>query len=213
MRASLGVAASILLALAAVSAPTAAEADPFCALVLHEERIELQETKLSVDVAEARVVAAETIFVMADALWKDELIERIRFRLFEHERDVAVIGVRLQELFLERQEALTEQLAILCSSPGKGDEAERNVRREAAHQRYLHADCQTIGSDLAIAEVDLAYLEEVLVSIRDLRENDVATREDVIRAEEDVAVARRRVEHDAPRFKACDDSSVAAADD
>lgn len=207
MKASLGVAASILCALAAVSAAADDEVEhPICTLLLHEERIELERWELSVDVAEARLAAAESIFVMADALWKDELIERIRYLLFEHERDVAVIDVKRRALSLKRQEALTEELAIYCSSPGD------NVRREEAHRRYLQADCHRIGKDLAIAEVDLTYLEEVLVSIRDLRENDVATREQVIRAEEAVDVARRRVEHHTPLVKACSDSGVAAGD-
>ena len=214
MKANLGVAASILCALAAVSAAAADEVEPpICTVLLHEERIELEKWKLSVDVAEARLGAAESIFVMADALWKDELIERIRYLRFEHERDVAVIDVKRRALSLKQQEALTEQLAIHCSSAGdEQDEATRNARREEAHRRYLQADCHRIGKDLAIAEVDLTYLEEVLVSIRDLRENDVATREQVIRAEEDVDVARRRVEHHTPLVKACSDSGVAAGD-
>ncbi len=213
MKASLGVATSILCALAAVSAAAADEVEhPICTLLLHEERIELEKWELSVDVAEARLAAAESIFVMADALWKDELIERIRYLLFEHERDVAVIDVKRRALSLKQQEALTEQLAIHCSSPGdEQDEATRNARREEAHRRYLQADCHRIGKDLAMAEIDLTYLEEVLVSIRDLRENDVATREQVIRAEEAVDVARRRVEHHTPLVKACSDSGAAAS--
>jgi len=203
-----------ILALAA-SAPgvRASEAsNPLCTLVQHEERLDLEQMELVVARAESRLAAAEQIFALVEALWKDELIERIRYLLFEHERDVAVIDVKRRALSLKQQEALTEQLAIHCSSPGdEQDEATRNARREEAHRRYLQADCHRIGKDLAMAEIDLTYLEEVLVSIRDLRENDVATREQVIRAEEAVDVARRRVEHHTPLVKACSDSGAAAS--
>ena len=107
---------------------------------------------------------------------------------------------------MKRQQAFVEQLAMLCSPPDKQD----NARLEAAHQRYLQADCHRIGKDLAIAEIDLVYLSEFLANVRDLRENDVATHEQVALAEADVEQTRRRVEHHAPRVKACTDSGVAA---
>ena len=115
---------------------------------------------------------------------------------------------------MKRQDALIEEYAIICSPPGdKQTEADRVARREEAHRRYLQADCHSIGKDLAIAEVDLAYHTEVLASINDLRENGVATRQDVIRAEEDVELALQRIRHHAPRVQACIDSGATAGND
>jgi hypothetical protein len=45
----------------------------------------------------------------------------------------------------------------------------------------------------ALAEVDLAYDLEVLASFRDLRQHDVATRQDIVFSERDVAMSRKRL--------------------
>ena len=73
----LGVAASILSVLAATSAATADNVEhPECALILHQERVELEEWKLAVNLAVSRSAAAESIFALVDELWKDDLIEQ-----------------------------------------------------------------------------------------------------------------------------------------
>jgi hypothetical protein len=201
------VTASILCALAVVPAATAGEVDrSVCAFVLYQERDDLKESELAVDIAESHLVAAKSIFDVTDALWKQDLTERFRYLTDKHRKDVAVLDVTRQELLLERQEAFVEQLEILCSSPDKQDDA----GREAAHRRYVQADCQRIEKDLAIAEIDLVYLSEFLANVRDLRENDVATHEQVALAEADVEKTRKRVEHHASRVQACIDSGAAA---
>ncbi|TDI49365.1 MAG: hypothetical protein E2P01_03510 [Acidobacteria bacterium] len=48
-------------------------------------------------------------------------------------------------------------------------------------------------------------LKEQVGRNNDLRENGVATRQDVIRAEEDVELALQRIRHHAPRVQACND--------
>jgi len=179
----LGVAGFILSVLAAVPAATADNVEhPECALILHQERVELEQWKLAVNLALSRSAAAESIFALVDELWKDDLIEEFTHLTAEHERDVAVIDVKRRKLLVKRQDALIEEYAIICSPPGdKQTEADRVARREEAHRRYLQADCHGIGKDLAIAEVDLAYHTEFLANVNDLRENGVATRQDVIR--------------------------------
>jgi len=199
----LTVAAFILSAVPTISAATADDVEPICALILHQERGELENWELAVDLAESRLAAAESIFKLVDALWKEELIERFFHLTAKHSLDVAVIDVKRHAFLLKRQEAFTEQLAIICSPPGNN---ENNARREAAHRRYLQADCDRIGEDLAIAEVDLAYSDEYLANVKNLRENGVATAQQVILAEEGVENAGRRVEHHGSRAKACIDS-------
>ena len=208
----LGVAASILSALAPATAATADTIEhPLCVLILHQERVELEERELAVDLALSRSNAEESIFALVDALWKDDLIERIGYLTAKHNKDVAVIHVKRRELLLKRQDALIEQLASICPPSGDREiEVDRGARREDAHRRYLQADCHRIGKDLAIAEVDLAYLTEFLANVKDLRENDVATRQEVIRAEEQVELARKRVEHQVPRVQACSDTGATA---
>ncbi len=78
--AALGVAAFILSALAPATMATADKVEhSLCVLILHQERVELEERELSVDLALARATAAESIFALAEALWKDDLIEPLAF--------------------------------------------------------------------------------------------------------------------------------------
>ena len=58
----------------------------------------------------------------------------------------------------------------------------------------------------------MAYLLEVLASVRDLRANSVATRQDVILAEHDVDSARKRLEQTKPRVEGCRKDWPIAAD-
>ena len=181
---------------------------PLCPLVQHQVRVDLEERELDIDLAISRSNAAEAIFSLADELWKDELIERLRYLAIKHEKDVSALQVQRRRLLLERQKAKRDVYSRYCAVSGDG----RAARIDEAQRRYEQADCHRIGKDLAIAEVDLVYLKEVLTSVTDLRENDVATRDDVIEAEKNVERARQRVEHHSPRVQACIDSGVAAGD-
>jgi hypothetical protein len=200
----------IALSLLALSAPLSAEpadegSHPLCMLARYEERLDLEARELAVDRADSRLVAAEQIFALVDALWKDELIERIVHLAAKHDRDVAQVDVKRQRLALRRQQAVVEIYESYCSTTG--DEKARTRSLEEAQRKYLQADCHRIGKDLAIAEADLAFHTEWLASILDLRENGVATAQEVILAEEDVEVARNEVRYHQPRVQACIDSA------
>ena len=201
----LGIIASILGSVVASSAAAADDGvDLICPLVLHQEQVNREEREIAVDLALSRLAAAESIFELVDRLWKDEAVQRIVYLAAKHDRDVAAIDVKRQRLRLKRQEAEVEQYAIVCPSAGSEEAAaDRLERFNQALQRYLQADCHRIGKDLAIAEVDLTYTTEVLVSVRDLRENSVGTRQDVIQSEREVALAGKRVEHHRRRVQAC----------
>lgn len=190
----------ILGALVVSSAAAADEAaHPICPLVQHRERVDAEERELEVELAETRLAAAASIFDLVDQLWKNDAVERLLYLAAKHDRDVAEIEVTRQRLLLKRQEAAVEQFTLVCSPPAAGHAA----RLDEARRRYAQADCHRIGKDLAIAEVDLAYRGEVLASLRDLRENDVGTRQDVIRAERDVEMARQRVDLQRRRVDEC----------
>ena len=203
-----GVSTSMLAALI-VSLPAAAADSPhvICPLVLQQERVNREERELAVEIAEARLAAEESIFSLVDQLWNNDAVERIVYLTSKHVRDVAEIEVKRRQLLLKRQEAEVEQLEITCSSQGSSADF------ESAHRRYLQADCHRIGKELAIAELDLAFLSEFLASVQDLRKHGVATAQDVIRAERDVEMARKRVERHGPRVQECVSSGAAAGVD
>ncbi len=206
----LGVTASILSALVVSPLATADEAThPICPLVLHQERVDHEERELAVDLAVSRLAASDSIFTLVDQLWENDAVERMVYLAAKHDRDVAEIRVKRQRLLLKRQEAEVEQYASVCS-PMNSEEtaADRRARRDAAHRQYLQVDCHRIGKDLAIAEVDLTYRSELLASVRDLRKHEVATRLDVIRAERDLEMVRKRVDHQGRRVQECVKSSI-----
>ena len=209
----LGVTASILSVCFVWSATTADEAaHPICPLVLHQERVYLEERELAVDLAVSRLAAAESIFTLVDQLWEKDAVERMVYLAAKHDRDVAEIEMKRQRLLLKRQEAEVEQYASVCSAPGSEETAaDRRARFDEARRQYLQVDCHRIGKDLAIAEIDLTYRSEVLASVRDLRKHNVATAQDVIRAVRDADMARKRVERQGRRVRDCVISGVASA--
>ena len=72
-----------------------------------------------------------------------------------------------------------------------------------SYLRYREADCDALATAKAIAEVNLAFSRELLANVLDLRENHVATRQDVIVAERDVELSRKRLEDATRRVAAC----------
>jgi len=171
------------------SAETTVRGD--CRVVLAEERQDRDAVALQLDLARSELVAAEEVFGLLDKLWKSDAVERLRFLTGKHQRDRAAIIVARLEQLLTQQESLIEQYRLICDSRGPGEpsgEGQRSVDR--AWRRYRRAECEVRARDLALAEVDLAYHLEVLASFRDLREHDVATRQDIVYSERDVEMSR-----------------------
>ncbi len=207
----IGLTVSILCAVVVTGVATADETVPsICPLILHQERVDGEERELAVDLAESRLTAAAAIFTLVEELLENDAVERMVYLTVKHDHDVAEIELKRQRLLLKRKEAEIDQYASVCSPAGSDEtEVDRRAAFDDARRRYLQADCHRIGKELAIAEVDLAYRNEVLASVRDLRKHAVATRQDVIRAELDVDMARKRVEGQRRRVQECVDSGVA----
>jgi hypothetical protein len=175
-----------------------------CPLVLQEERNELEDLRLNAALIETELVAAEQIFELLDGLWKADAVARLIYLTGKHDRDAAKLRKERATLLVAREEALMEQLDLLCTEQSADDlSAAQRERYDRAHAAYLKADCDRRATEVALAEVDLAYRQELLDSALDLRENDVATRQDVIRAERDVAMARKRLDEGNRRVNRC----------
>jgi len=193
---------SFLSILAALAFPATASGEGrpiICPLVLQQERRAAEERELEIELADSRRAAAAAIFALVDKLRESDAVKRIVFLAVQHDRDVAEIELTRQRLLLKRQQAELAQYESVCAADS--DAARSDL--EQAHARYLQADCHRIGKELAIAEIDLAYLEEVKASVLDLRAHSVATQQDVIRAERDVEMASRRVTRHRGRVAEC----------
>jgi len=177
---------------------------PGCRAVLHEEGVRRENRALDVGLAETRSAAAAEIYGLVAKLWEQENIERIIYLRAKRNRDLARLEVERAAKLLDRQTTYVEQLRLQCDLlTDRGTKKDRQEDAEAIHLRYREADCDAHAASKAMAEVDLAYGREVLANVLDLRENKVATRQDVIIAERDVELSRKRLEDATRRVAAC----------
>jgi hypothetical protein len=192
-----------LLVLLAVSFCGVAQAEDrsalLCRLLLAQSGIDVDERELEIRQAETEQEAAAEIFTLVDSLWKNQVVERLIFLGARHSKDVTRLSVARQKSALQRDLAAREQYLALC---GPGDhKAGRSV--DEAFLGYRQADCDLRGLDVEIAKVELAFREEVRDSVLDLRKNDVATRQEVIRAERDVKLVRQELDSALSRSQTC----------
>lgn len=176
----------------------------FCELMLHEERLELKQWELELDLARSEFAAFEKIFKLIDELWKAKAIERMAYLESKHDRDAAKLALERADLIVERQEALIEQYRLVCETLVSGDAVEAHSRDvQQAHLRYHKAHCDSLSKAVEVAEVNLDFDRLLMTSIIDLRAAQVAARQDVILAERDVEMQEKRLEDAKRRVEVC----------
>jgi hypothetical protein len=191
------IAIAMLLMLA--STPFALPDDTaVCVAMLDDERVQLADHELKVELAKLRLAAFEKICDLVDGLWEEQAIERMIWLEARHDRDASRLELERARLILERQQGLVERLRSVCG--GEGEKAVPEARR-----RYLQADCEQQAKAVEVARVDLEFAKEWLTSVRALREGSIgtATAQDVILAELDVELEQARLEDATARTKAC----------
>jgi len=189
-----------------VAGPSSAETmlRPDCRIVLEEEAQDRDAVALQLDLSRSELVAAEEVFGLLERLWKDDAVERLLYLAGKHQRDAAAISVERFEQLLAQQEALIEQYQLICDAAESGKQSDEGRRsNDQAWRRYRRAECEVRARDLAMAEVDLAYDLEILASYRDLREHDVATRQDIVFSERDVEMSRKELAQAKRLVEAC----------
>ena len=175
---------------------------PICSLVIHDERRELEVLRLAIALSETRLAAAEEIHTLLDKLWKKNAVARLGYLEAMHDRDVARLRKERAILRLERQEGVIGQYEAVCSSPTGGASRQRDRTREA-YEAYGRVHCGVLDKNAAIADADLIYDKELLASVLDLRANNVATEQAVIRARRDVEMDHQRIESMRRQAEAC----------
>ncbi len=175
-----------------------------CPLFLQQEQTELEDLELAIQQDETRLEVAEEIFVLLDGLWQNDLVERLPYLGVKHRRDAEEISLERARRRLDRQQAVVEQYRLACSTP-LGQEQVSDDRRalEEAYQRYLDADCELRVLDVAVFEVDLEYHQEILQSAVELRQSDIASRQQVLFAEQDLQLTLTQLEQARQRTARC----------
>ncbi len=175
-----------------------------CPLFLQQEQTELEDLELAIQQDETRLEVSEEIFFLLDGLWQNDLVERLPYLGVKHRRDAEEISLERARRRLDRQQAVVEQYRLACSTP-LGQEQVSDDRRalEEAYQRYLDADCELRVLDVAVFEVDLEYHQEILQSAVDLRQSDIASRQQVLFAEQDLQLTLTQLEQARQRTARC----------
>ncbi len=178
--------------------------EALCELSLHEERLELKDWELELNLARSDFAAFEKIFKLIDELWRDKAIERMAYLGSKHDRDAAKLELERADLIVERQEALIEQYRLACETLASGDTAEAHSREvQRAYLRYRKAHCDSLSKAVEVAGVKLDFDRLLMTSIIDLRAAQAAARQDVILAELDVEKEEKRLEDAKRRVEAC----------
>jgi len=145
--------------------------DGLCPLFLQQERTELEDLELAVQLDETRLVVAEEIFFLLEGLWQNDLVGRLPYLSAKHRRDVAENGVELARRRIDRQQAAVEQYRLVCSAAPEHEQTSDDRRAlEEAHQRYLDADCRVRTLDVTVFEIDLAATRGALPAVGASRE-------------------------------------------
>jgi hypothetical protein len=175
-----------------------------CPLLLQESRTELEDLELAAQMDATRLEVAEEVFVLLDGLWRNDLVQRLPYLSVKHRRDVAKASLEIARRRVDRQQAVVEQYRLACSAPSEQERSSDDRRSiEEVHERYLDADCEIRVLEVAAFEVDLEYYQEILQSARDLRLNDIASRQQVLFAEQDVQLMLKQLELARQRATRC----------
>jgi len=166
-----------------------------CSLFSHQQQIELEELELAVQLDETRLVVAEEIFVLLDSLYQNDLVGHLPYLGAKHRYDAAELNVQQAQARRRRQLAVARQYQLACSATEEQDQGTDGSRTlDEARQRYVDADCELRVIDVELFEIDLEYYQELLASAADLRQSDIASRQQVLFAEEDVQVTLEQLQ-------------------
>ena len=183
-----------------------------CGLVMREEQIEREDLELEVELAREAVEAFGQIFALLDGLWKADAIERMNYLRGKYDYEAAKLGLEQAELVVAREKALERQIRLVCGEESAGASPAGRVRAiEAASLDYLRAECGQRAKAIEVARVNLEFQRQLLESVLDLRRGEVATKQDVIRAELEVAREERRLADAERRTEECRRELGAAA--
>ncbi len=175
---------------------------PVCEVVIYDEKTELEEFTLDVDLARSNFSAYQKIFKMIEGLWEGKAIPRMDYIKAKYDLDAAKLDLEKAALVLERQGALVDQFRLICDDRGTDrDSLERAIQK--AYMRYRRADCDALAKGIEVAATNLEFNREYLEQILKLRRENFATNTQVVLAELDVELEEKRLADARNRAAAC----------
>jgi outer membrane protein TolC len=173
-----------------------------CRVAVYDEYVELEDSRIAVDLARSRFGAYEKIFKMIEGLWEGKTIPRMDYIKAKYDLDASRIQLEQNGLILERQSALLEQYRLICSE----QDSEIDDLEEAiwgSYVKYRKADCGAMAKSIEVAETNLEYNREYLQNILKLRSENFATNTQVVMSELDVELEEKSLEDAKRRTSAC----------
>jgi outer membrane protein TolC len=197
---------SFFLTFSAIAIPARSQEFPVsvCEVAIHEELVELQDYRNTVDLAVSNYEAYLKIFKMIEGLHEGNTIPRMDYIKAKYDRDAAELELERSNLILERQAALLEQYRLAC---GMTETDEKDIAADIGKEylKYRRADCDSLGKGVEVAATNLEFNREYLKNIRKLRNENFATRTQVVLAELDVELEEKNLADTQRRTAACRD--------
>lgn len=189
----------ILLAVTAGPAVSQQLSMPVCDVVIYDESVELEDSRISVDLARSNFEAYQKIFKMIEGLWEGKTIPRMDYIKAKYDQDAAKLELERAGLILDRQAALVDQYRLVCDS----SEPARDTAIREAYLKYRRADCDSKAKAIEVAATNLEFNREYLKSILDLKAKKFATEVQVVLAELDVELEEKSLADAQRRTKIC----------
>jgi hypothetical protein len=174
---------------------TVARAD--CRVLLIEESIFRDQLVDELERSRIESESTQQIFELLDGLWANQAVERLAWLAGKNDRDQTAIELRIHRALLDRQNARIARLELICGEASEG----REDQLEALFREYEAAHCRVLAERVEAARAMVDYHREVLDSVRDLYENELAARQDIIRAERDLAISAGQFERASARHE------------
>jgi len=198
--------AVLILSITAILSAGSVQAEDFmkyaCRVVVYDETVELEDSRLDVDLARSRFDAYEKIFRMIEGLWEGGTIPRMDYIKAKYDQDAARLQLERYGLILERQAALVEQYRLICGDKDSDkDKVEKALR--SAYLKYRRADCGALAKGIEVASTNLEYNREYLDNILKLRREKFATNTQVVLAGLDVELEEKNLADATRRAAAC----------
>jgi len=204
---------TVFLTLAMIAVPVVAQGIPasVCDVVIYDETVELQDSRIAADLARSNHAAYLRIFEMIEGLWEGSTIPRMDYIEARYDRDASKLELERANLIIERQAALVEQYRLICDRT----ESEREKRQAAVRKTYLRyrrADCDSLAKGVEVAATNLEFNREYFKTILELRKQNHATHTQVILAELDVELEEKSHTDAQQRAASCRDEIVELED-
>ena len=162
----------------------------FCDVVIYDKNVELEDSRIAVDLAKSNYEAYLRIFEMIESLWEGKTIPRMDYIKARYDRDASRLELERANLILDRQAALVKQYRLICDRTESEREKKQSDIR-TAYLLYRRADCASLAKGVDVSATNLEFNREYLKIILELRNQNNATHTQVILAELDVELEEK----------------------